>query len=705
MKRKNNCVKINGWFIIIIVFLFVVISVRILYIAVSPTVHGVDLKQMAINKKAASKKIKANRGTIYDSLGEVLAQDVSSYTLIAYLSESRTSDITRPRHVIDKVGTARKLSEVLDISEEYLLERLSLEGLYQVEFGSSAKGLTELKKQEIEALELPGIDFIPTTKRDYPYGDFASYIIGYARTNENDEMNGEMGIEIKYNDKLKGKDGTVYYEKDAYGYPIANTPQEIHPATEGFDIHLTIDSNIQMYLENAILEINKSNPDWATFTILDAKTGAVVGSSSSPSFNPNVLKITNYNNPLTSFEYEPGSTMKIFSYMAAMEEGYYDEEETYKSGSILVDKYSISDWNRLGWGDITYDTGFTYSSNVAAVKLAQRVGKDRLTEFYKDLGFASKTGIELPGEYSGKLSLVADSELASASYGQGLTTTPIQNLKAMTALTNNGTVLKPYIISKIVDPNTNEVVYEGKREELKKVAKKETIEKLIELMDETVNGEDSRRTGAAYQTDATTLIGKTGTSNYIENGRYVGGGNKNIRSFLGAFPKEDPEYIIYVSAKDFNNTTRVLSSIVKSVVESIAKYKNLDLRDNDTDISKIVTLSNYLNKDIEKVKKALIDKNLTPIVIGNGNKVINQFPKDDTSVISTSKVFLVTNSSDQVMPDIIGWKSSEVKTLANLMNIPYNITGFGNVLSSSIEVGEEITKESYLEIILDERSV
>ncbi len=703
MKTKNNCVKINVWFLIIIVFLFGLISFRILYIAISPKVHGKDLKQMAIDKKRASRKIKANRGTIYDSLGEVLAQDVSSYTLIAYLSEDRTKDINKPRHVVDKVKTAQQLSEILNLSEDYILKRLNLEKRYQVEFGPGGKGLTELKKQKIEALNLPGLDFIQTTKRDYPYGDFASYILGYARTNEQDEMNGEMGLEIKYNDMLKGKDGKISYEKDAYGYPIANTPQFIDPAIEGFDIHLTIDSNIQMYLENAALEINKSNPDWSIITIADAKTGAIVGSATNPSFNPNLLKINNYNNPLTSFEYEPGSTMKIFSFMAAMENGFYDEEEEYKSGSIRVDNYNIRDWNRNGWGEITFDKGFTYSSNIAAVKLAQRVGKKDLEEFYKRLGFSKKTEIELPGEYGGKLSIVADSELASVAYGQGLSSTPIQNIKAMTSITNNGSILKPYIISKILDPNTNEIIYEGKKTELDKVATKETVNKLIALMDETVNGTDSIRTGAVYKTEATSLIGKTGTSQYIKNGRYVSGTNKNIRSFLGAFPKEDPEYIIYASVKDYNNTTKNFAAIIKSVVESIAKYKNLDVRKPDTDINKIVELKNFINKDVNKVKEELENLDLTPIIIGTGDTIINQFPNHKTKVISNSKVFLITNNTEYIMPDIIGWSSSEVENLVKLFDISYDISGFGNVISSSINIGEIIDEESYLEIILDER--
>lgn len=188
--------------------------------------------------------------------------------------------------------------------------------------------------------------------------------------------------------------------------------------------------------------------DWATLTIADAKTGAIVGSASTPSFDPNKLNISDYNNPLVSYTYEPGSTMKIYSFMAAIDTGNYNGNDLYDSGNIVVDDYVISDWNRKGWGKISYDVGFTYSSNVAAVKLADKVGKEKLLDYYEKFGFGSKTGIELSNELSGKLDFFYKSELASASYGQGITTTPIQNIQALTSISNKGIVLKPYIVKK-----------------------------------------------------------------------------------------------------------------------------------------------------------------------------------------------------------------------------------------------------------------
>ena len=703
MKLKNNCVKLNEYFLITIVLFFVIISGKIVYIAISPTVDGVDLRQLAENNQTAKKLIRANRGNIYDSVGEVLAQDVRAYTVIAYLSDSRTTDLTKPKHVIDKNYTANMLSKLINMDPGHILKLLNYD-VYQVELGPGGRGITELKKQQIEALDLPGIDFIQTKKRDYPYGNFAPYIIGYARKDDQEEITGEMGIESKYNEELKGKDGSLIYQKDAYGYQIANTPETLIPSTDGYDIHLTIDSNIQMYLENAVMELGTKSTEWGIITVADGKTGAIVGSATFPNFDPNTLEISNYNNPLTSFIYEPGSTMKIFSFMAAIENNLYDGAEEYKSGNILVDNYVIKDWNNIGWGDISFDTGFTYSSNTAAVLLAQRLGRDKLTDFYEKLGFSKETGIELPNEYNGQIEMIAESELASSAYGQGITSTPIQQIQALTSITNNGTTLKPYIISKIVDPKTNNLIYEGKKTELNNVASKETISKVIDLMDLTVNGKDPATTGRRYHTDKVTLIGKTGTAQYIgENGKYTSG-SRSIKSFAGVFPKENPKYIIYISVKDYKGTANDLPNITKSVVESIAKYKNIEDRETDIDKSKIIKIENYINNKKEIAIKKLEINNIKPIVIGNGDVIVKQYPSKETIVTNNSKVFLLTNGNEYIMPNVIGWNSSEIITLVNLIKLSYNINGYGKVVDVSTKPGEIINPSAILQITLDNRS-
>lgn len=688
----NNAIKINKFLIIAIVLLFGLIIGKLIYVSASTNIDGINLHEFALSRTTETKTLYASRGSIYDCSGEILAENVNSYTVIAYLSSTRTKDEKNPQHVVDIEDTVNKLAPVLKMDEKRLRNLLNSDA-YQVELGPEGRGISELVKEKIDALNLPGIDFIKTSKRYYPYGSFASYIIGYAKKNNDGDIVGEMGIESYFNEDLSGENGYLEYQKDAYGYQIANTPFREIKAQDGYDITLTIDSNIQMYLENAVGDlVNDKHTDWVIITVADAKTGAIVGSASNPTFDANKLNITNYNNPLVSYTYEPGSTMKIFSFMSSMEEGKYNGSETYNSGTINVDEYTIRDWNKFGWGSITYDTGFTYSSNVAATLLAQKIGKEKLLDYYTALGFGKKTGIELYGENRGKINFIYESELAAASYGQGITVTPIQMIQALTTITNDGTVLKPYIVDKVTDSKNN-VIFDGKRTELEKVYSSETVEKIKELMDLTVNGEDNAATGVVYKTDKVRLIGKTGTAQYTTDSGEYSSDMLNIRSFAGVFPKDNPEYIIYLAIKDLDGGSSTMGKMIKNVVESISKYKNLSDRVSNKDESKYVDLSSYLNKNIKDVTNELKSLNLTPVKIGDGDTVVYQYPKKNKNIIVGSKVYLKTNSDKKIMLDIRGWTKSEATTLMNIMGVEYEINGTGKVANTNIVPNKEITEK------------
>lgn len=710
MKFKDNKVRLNLLFILFVVLFFVAVCLKLTYVALDSTVEGTDLQALESSRTTVTKKVNAERGNIYDSSGNLLAQNMNSYTVIAYLSSSRTTDDRYPKHVVDKDYTARQLATILEpinakMTYEYILGLLS-QNLYQVELGPGGRNISEYTKQKIEELTLPGIGFTKTTKRYYQNGDFASYIIGYAKKYEDEKTGeentvGELGIEGYCDTFLRGKDGTITYSKDAYGYQMANSVSYEVDAEDGYDVYLTLDKQIQIFLDNAVNQISGMGAKWVVFTIADADTGAIVGSATSPSFNPNILNIADYNNPLTSYSYEPGSTMKIFSFMSAIEEGAYNGSELYPSGTIKVGDYSIKDWNTYGWGSISYDVGFTYSSNTAAVKLAQKIGKEKLVNYYTSLGFGKQTGIELANEYQGSIkslvSSTSDVELATASFGQGVVVTPIQMIQALTTITNDGTPLKPYIIEKVVNPNTDEIVYQAKRTELKKIYSTSTVDKIKELMDLTVNGEDGARTGRYYASNNVRIIGKTGTANYTDSsGKYLTGTYQTIKSFAGVFPKDKPEYILYVAVKDFQGSSTNFGKVVSSTVESISKYKNIDERDSDANLSKIVTVSNYTSKDINVAVESISSVGLNAIVIGDGTKVIAQYPKRNTTISAGSKVFLITNGLNYTMPDMYGWSSSEFVDFCNLIGVKYEIDGYGYVVSTSIAAGTQINLDEII---------
>ena len=698
MKKKKSRVKVNKFFVVIFFFAFICAILKLSYVALSPKVDGMNLTEFADSRNTTKETLYASRGNIYDMNGEILAKNVNSYTLVAYLSEARTTNPDNPQHVVDKEKTAKALSEILDMDYEYALSRLNVKGAYQVEFGVAGRDLSENKKVEIEALDLDGIGFISGSKRYYKQGSAASYIIGYARMNEIGEIVGEMGIESYYNDELKGTDGETMYAKDAYGYQMGEAYYTIDPIS-GSDIYLTLDSQIQLILEDVMNTLEENYEfSWATFTVMDAKTGAIVGSASSPDFNPNTLEgLTNYVNPLVGYTYEPGSTMKIFSWLAAMENGIYDGEETFMSGSIEVAGATIYDFNNSGWGEINYDTGFAYSSNVGATNLALKLGSEKLRSFYESLGFGTKTGIELPGEEKGIIRLTYESELASASFGQGITTTPIQTLQALSILTNDGVMLKPYIVDKIVDEK-GEVIYEGGRTELGKKVSSESINKVYELMYDVVYNGLSK----SWQPNNVTLAGKTGTAQIASpTGGYLRGDTNYIRSFAGVFPYEDPEYIIYVSVKQIDGGTAAVAKAVTSAVESIANYANITNTESDLDLSKIINLSNYISSNIETTTEELEKLNLKVIKLGNGNTIINQYPLKNTKVLAGSKVFLLTDNQEFTMPDITGWSSSEVMNFCNLIGLKYTFSGYGVVKEFNLTAGEVIDLTKTLEITLE----
>ncbi|HAB67251.1 MAG TPA: hypothetical protein DCE23_07780 [Firmicutes bacterium] len=698
MKRKNKTINVSIFILVVLVLSFFAAIIKLAYISLSKNVDGVDLKAWANNRNTEQVTLKSTRGSIITSDGEVLAQSVNSYTVIAYLSSSRTKDMKNPKHVIDKEMTARSLSPILGMPEEYILTLLNKDA-YQVELGPNGRNISTILKNQIEALGLPGIDFIESSKRFYPMSNFAAYTVGYARTNDEQKIQGFMGIEAYFDNELQGKDGYTIYQKDAYGYTIPNTVTITEEPQNGQDVYLTIDSKIQLFVENGIQELSRNhNLDWLTFSVMDAKTGAIVASASNPTFNPNDLGgIKSYLNPLTSYTYEPGSTMKIYSFLAAMEAGVYKGDDTYQSGTIKVDDSTIKDHNNKGWGVITYDSGFAYSSNTAATNLSFAVGREKLYNFYSSLGFGRKTGITLPGEVGGDIDFTYRTEVATASFGQGITTTPIQNLQALTILTNDGIEIQPYIVDRIVDRDTGEVTFQHERKELGKKISEESRTKMLSLMYDVVY---SGKTDAKfYKTDSVTVIGKTGTAQIADStGKYMSGKNDYVRSFAGIFPYEDPQYIIYVSVKRYDGPYKEYAAMVTKIIEEIAKYKNITELVEKVDNNKIITLDNYISTDTIGAEERLRLLNLNVIKLGNGKNVINQYPTKNQVVLAGTKVFLLTSDSAYVMPNIVGWSSSEVNIFAKLLGIRLKSTGYGKVKTQSIPEGSPISSLSVLEV-------
>ena len=680
MKQKvPNRINVNKFVILFGLFLFALIIGRLIYLNLSPKIDGINLSKFAKNRNTVKKVLHANRGTIYDSNEEVLAETVDSYTLVAFLDKSRSKNSTKPRHVVDVEATAKALSPLINMTEERLIELMSQQGLYQVELGPGGRGLTELQKDEIEKLELPGIGFISTQKRYYPNLDFASYIIGYVRTYDDGTTKGEMGIEAKYNSELTGVDGSVTYQQDGSGYKLINSPEIRIEKEDGYNIYLTIDSNVQLMTERALnVAYSKSNATKAIFVVAEAKTGKIIASATKPSFDPNVKNIESYLDPLVSYAYEPGSTMKTFTYMATMEKGNYNGQDTYQSGTMKIDEYTIKDWNTYGWGNITYDYGYAQSSNIGVANLTQKyLTGQELKDYLKKLGFGSKTGIELPGEVSGKLDFTYKIEVATASFGQGITITPVQMIKALTAISNDGYVLNPTIVEKIVSPDTGEVIYQNQPQKGTKVASKETVTKIKSLMNDVV----TIGTGTKFNIDGYDIIGKTGTAEVVNanTGSYYKTTYRNIRSFAGMYPKDNPKYIMYIAFENASSNNE-MAEAVKSLIQDIEAYYNLTNVRADTNT--IYMVENYSNRKVNDVKTILDMNGVKYEILGDGDIIIDQYPTKGNYV--DGKLLLKTNGRVKDT-NIKNYSSKQLKHYCKLINATCNITGNGYVTNYSFD--------------------
>lgn len=762
---------------IFFVFFFLCIAllyVQFAYLSLSKEVYGINIKKFAINRNTVTNVLTAKRGTIYDVEGNVLAQDVSSYTLIAYLDPKRETD-----YVIDKEYTAQKLSTILGAeNEEYILERLN-SNAKQVEFGSVGKNITELTKLAIKDLNLNGIDFVESTKRYYPNGNFASYIIGYAKqyTRINLKINeeydlynyyknyfnnydnvyiniknkkivrldgtkitglkngstmlyimsndlnlasieisvndyeiynimdftviGELGIESKYNKELSGTDGYTKYEQDKYGYKIPDTKEETSAAIDGYDIYLTIDSNIQRFAESSINEVvSNYDPDYALISVMDAKSGSILASATAPSFNPNSLTSDmSYQNPLLSYKYEPGSVMKIYTYLCALETGNYDGSKKFKSGSYEFDDGTIiSDWNKIGWGEISYDEGFSHSSNTGIINIINDyLSRESLRNCLEQYGFGKNTGIELSHELKGNIDFKYETEIMSAGFGQGISITAIQQLQGLSIIANDGYMVKPHIISKMIDPNTNEET-KTKVSKTERLVSSSSINKIKDLMESVIS--PSSTTGKNYYMEGYDLIGKTGTAQIFENGKYLTGENDYLVSIALMYPKEDPEIIIYAFAKrPKENINQALVNPVKELIKNISKYRLMNDKTYEEDNK--IKLDTYIGNSLEESINRLNEYNLSIIIMGDGDTVINQFPSKNNYVISSDKVFLVTNGKIKKLIDLTNWSKSDVSRYCNLLGITCNFEGYGYVTNQSIESGTNVSSETVLDIKLE----
>lgn len=704
----NNRKKVGVILFATSIGLFFLFAVRMIYVVAGGHVAGTSLKAKTEELYHGGEVVKAKRGTIYDRNGEVIAEDATSYSVYAILSESYVSGK-------DKLYAQEKnFDELASILHKYLgiKEKTALKTLksginsdgtskyYQVEFGNKGKNISEETKQNIEdamkKAKIKGLYFTDHTDRMYPNGNFASHFIGYAQPDKNENLVGMMGVEAAYDDVLKGKDGKVVYQKDENQRPIPGSVAEEKKAVDGEDIYTTLDAGLQSYLETLLDKVNsEANPTEMTAMLMQAKTGDILAMSQRPTFNPETKEGLGesdaWRNFLVEDSYEPGSTMKVFTTAAAVNEGVFNENESYVSGKIQVADATINDWDLGKKGILTMRQALSWSSNVGMVKLEEKLG-DRWPEYVKRFGFGQSTYSGLPGESKGTLPTSNIVDQAMSSYGQAIGVTNFQMMRGFTAVANDGKMLQPHYVEKIANPNTGKEII-TKPEVVGEPITAETAQKVREYMRDTVESENYGYAYDQYKVPGYHISAKTGTAQIAENGRYLTGDTNYIYSIALMLPSEDPEYILYLTMKQpQENKEGILGEIANPLLSRAMEFQNNESDSSEEESNTKVTVEDYRNLSTSKAAADANKRGLTAVVVGDGDKVVQQSAKPGEKVMANEHLILLTDGKKE-MPDVRGWSKADILKLTNLLDIDVTFKGDGYCTKQNIAPYSEISKK------------
>ncbi|HFJ7932929.1 TPA: penicillin-binding transpeptidase domain-containing protein [Enterococcus faecium] len=712
MEKKNLNPMNNRKKVGIILFatsigLFFLFAVRFSYIVIGGHVAGTSLAEKTKQLYQGSEVVKAKRGTIYDRNGVALAEDASSYSIKAILSKTYTSGDKKlyvEEKNFDKIAEILHKNLSIDKKDALnILEDGAKKELYQVEFGSYGKNISQETKQNIEAdmkkEGVAGLYFVDHQARMYPNGVFSSHFIGYAVPDKDENgLVGKLGLESAYNDILSGKDGKIIYQKDNFQNPLPGTVAEEEKAVDGQDIYTALDSRLQSYLETLMDQVNEEyQPEELTAVLMKAKTGEILAMGQRPTFNPETMegltgKDAIWRNFLVQDSYEPGSTMKVFTTAAAIEEGEFNENETFQSGKIQVEDATINDHDFGEKGVLTMRQALSWSSNVGMVILEQRLG-GRWYNYLQKLGFGQSTHSGLDDEVNGALPTLNIVDRAMSAYGQAVGVTNFQMMKAFTSIANNGTMIQPRYISKVVDPQTGEE-RTTQTEVLGQPFSKETTEKVREYMRDVVESENYGSAYGVYSVPGYNVSAKNGTAQIAsDTGGYQTGDTAYLYSIVEMVPSEDPDYVLYLTMKHPKTYDRMaLAKIANPLMKRAMDFKETE-EDSDTETkTEKVSVADYRNLEADVAAADAQKSGLQPVVIGNGKKVQKQSTANGDQLISGEKLILYTGG-DKLMPDVTGWSKADIMKLGKILGIEVSFDGDGYCVKQELAPYEKITED------------
>ncbi|MEI5906077.1 stage V sporulation protein D [Bacillus spongiae] len=637
MKRVSNVTvrKRLALLFLVGILIFSIIDVRLGYVQFF---LGDHLTGLAKDLRSRNIPFEPERGKILDRNGVELATNQSSPTVYVV-----------PQQVEDPAKTAEVLADALKMSKEKAYQYLTNNKTW-IERIPEGRKISFDKAREIEELNLKGVFIGGDSTRYYPFGSYLSHVLGFAGI----DNQGLMGLEKYYDQQLSGEKGAVKFYSTAKGKEMPDMADDFSPPIDGLDLKLTIDTKVNTILERELDNAEALyDPDGIMAIAMDPNTGEILGMSSRPTFDPAKFQevpqeIYNRNLPIWS-TYEPGSTFKIITLAAALEEKLVDleGEHFYDSGHTEVAGSTLHCWKRAGHGDQTFLEVVQNSCNPGFIELGERLGKEKLFEYIDDFGFGEKTGIDLQGEGTGilfDLDRVGPVELATTAFGQGVAVTPIQQVAAVAAAVNGGTLYQPYIAKELIDPRTGEVVMRNSPVKKRQVISEETSEEIRHALESVV----AVGTGGGAFVDSYRVGGKTGTAQKAENGKYLE--NNHIVSFMGVAPMDDPQVVVYLAVDNPKGTIQfggvVAAPIVGNMIEDIMQALEVEPRKdqiekkidyNDIPIVEVPNLVGLSKKDLSQQLY-----NLQLSISGDGDKVVSQSPEAGERVEqgSTIRIYL-----------------------------------------------------------------
>lgn len=729
MKRSNG--KLRFLYLVLGIFSLVIIANVLLVTVGHIHVRSMtSLDDYVYSVSNVEETIFASRGSIYDTNGITVAQDVQTYDIICYLDQDRLSNGSDVAYVDNPSYTANALAPILGMEAGEIYDILTSNyGLYQVELGAKGRNLTQQQVDQIKTIEgLNGIGFRNSYERYYPYGEsFSPQLLGFAQSDNTGKLIGKLGIEAYLNDELSGTDGYRSYQQDKNGYVLPGMFDETVEAIDGYDVYLTLDVPIQEALNTCLqttMEYKNASRAWGA--VVEVNTGKILAWGQTPSFNPNSPKSddvqVNYGSQLA---YEPGSVMKAVIYSSAMDLGVYNGTTLFNSSPYcyLDDTSRTYAGNQLGcifnvshldWGNIELDYGLIYSSNVAtATLLSSYVGIDNYKEYLDRYHLYQKVNTDGIDEIAGYTNYgLSAVDCITATYGQGSSTTMLQLLQAYTAIFGNGEMIKPYIIDKIVDTNNDKIVYQGSRQVVSTPIKESTAKQMQDLLRRVVS--DEAGTCRHYEAKTVNVMGKTGTSEIPLDGTYSE--TDSIISCMLGFPYEDPQYMVYYAY--VSPETVYYNYDVKpapDLIDRIALLEGLNVQDGSEETIRTIFKSempNLISSDVNSAIENLESNQLNVVTIGNGDKVVKQYPSAGNDVYTNQRVFLLTNGNEITLPDFTNWTRKDIISYWNLTNLPITMDGYGigyeqslaagSIADGSVEIIIKLHDINYIEPVIEQ---